>query len=249
MDLAFPTATSPSFISTPQLLYREVAFCGVCRALCHHAASPPAAPAALLLLPLALRPHLEAALAVLVDLLDGVHPAPAATAGERASLAALPRAPTVADLTRIAVKYLAPTRKCGGGSASSASRALLHPAPDGGAPAPTPDLLTYASALHGLEAGQRPGWLGLLAPELLVGTGPPEGATPPRPDALALNTALALLCGAPCRPALHVHFLAPRSECGEGVARVLQRAAVPLRCPSPPTCPGGGSVGAAGGQG
>lgn len=225
MDAAFPSATSPSYISTPKLLFREALFCGVCRAL---AASPEASPGSLLLLPLALRPQLEEALAVLVGLLDGVHPPPGSTAVERSSLAALPRAPRVQDLSRVAIKYLAPSRKCGGagsgslfGTGEGGSSSAAAPAVAG-----APDLLTYASAFHGMA--QRPGWVGLVAPELMVGMGLPEGATPPRPDAQALNAALALLSGAPGSPALHVHFLAPHGECGPPVARVLQRASEPL---------------------
>jgi hypothetical protein len=253
MQCTFPSPSSPSYISTPRLLLREVAFGSVCRALAA-LPPPPSAAGALLLLPLALRPQLEEALAVLVDLLDGARPAPATSAGERSSLAALPRAPGVPDLLRVAVKYLAPAAPPqqrrgaphllaapegssssgsgsgggsggggggGGGSSSGGS---------GGSAAPAPDLLTFACAAHGLQgaAAPLPAWVGVVAPELLVGEGPPEGAAPPRPDALALNTALALLCGAPGAPALHVHFCAPRGEGGEALARVLQRAAAPL---------------------
>ena len=239
MQCTFPSPSSPSYISTPRLLLREVAFGSVCRALAS-LPPPPSAAGALLLLPLALRPQLEEALAVLVDLLDGARPAPATSAGERSSLAALPRAPGVPDLLRVAVKYLAP-------AASPQQRRgapLLLAAPEGssgsgggggggsssGSAAPAPDLLTFACAAHGLQgaAAPLPAWVGVVAPELLVGEGPPEGAAPPRPDALALNTALALLCGAPGAPALHVHFCAPRGEGGEALARVLQRAAAPL---------------------
>ena len=228
MQCSFPSASSPSFISTPRLLLREVAFGGVCRAL-GALPPPPSAAGALLLLPLALRPQLEEALTVLVDLLDGARPAPATSAGERSSLAALPRPPRVPDLQRVAVKYLAPAQQQQqrrGGLLAAPSAAAA--AAEGGGTAP--DLLTFACAAHGLagEAAPLPAWVGVVAPELLVGEGPPEGAAPPRPDALALNTALALLSGAPGAPALHVHFCAPRGEGGEALARVLQRAAAPL---------------------
>ena len=242
--VAYRTPTSPSFISTPALVLRETVFCCVCRALQHLAARPPSPlgapqlPTALLLLPHALCPQLESALSALVDLLDGVHPAPASTAAERLSLAALPRGLTCSDLSRVSVKYLSPmqpasARQQGKGAllaafASSAAAAAPGGAAGEGAPAGAArDLLTFAAALHGLEP--RPGWVGLVAPELLVGQGPMEGAAPPPPDALALNAALALLAGAPGSPALHLHLVCTREEAGEAVARVLQRAAVPLQ--------------------
>jgi len=215
----FPSPGSPSFLSSPGSLFREAVFCGICRSLANVASSPQGT--SQLLVPSLLQPYMDSALNALVDLVDGVQPPPACTAMERSFLAfLLPRGVRMEDLTRVCVKYLQ-ARAARSEGLSGGSRP--PPAEGGGV-----DLLAFSCGLHTAEV--QPGWVGVVAPELLLSVCPPtlEGSAPPSVDALSLNTTLALLMGAPSRPLLHLHFLAPRDDAAGALAAVLQRAAFPL---------------------
>ena len=217
---SFPLTSSPSGQPFSTNLCREVVFCGVCRSLALLASLP--TPSALLLLPASLRPTLDSALSALVDLLDGTQPAPTCTATERSFLATLPSSIQCEDLARVSIKYLAAARSAPSSSSSSSSSAASS-----SEITTAPDLLSYACAFHAQPQASRPSWVGLIAPELLLGAASGSGSQPCM-DATALNAAMALLSGAPNRPTLHLYFLAPLQDSPAAVARALHRAAFPL---------------------
>jgi hypothetical protein len=184
--------------------------CAIGRALAHVgcAQPPPAASRrALLLVPAQLRPALHGALAQVAAFLDAREGGAAASAAAAAPAAAplstaaaelcarVPPAACAADFERVAVRYV----EAGGGA--------------------PPPLLRLASLLHLLPAGEAPSWVGLVAPELLIGSGGGGGAV----DAGRLAAALALLGGAAA--GVHVQLQAGGWEaCGPAAQRLLLRS-------------------------